>query len=112
MKKFDSCHGKFRIFDVKLTLQTGEYKGSIVAQIQGNISPYEAFKHLDPGCVAINPEQSDCGFHKSEDEEGNWWFEATLKNTEGETCHIEDECCYLENYIVAAEIIGCEKTIF
>lgn len=109
MEKFDSCRGKFRIFDVMFTLQSGEYKGSIVTQIQGNISPYEALKHLDSGCVAINPEQSDCDFHESEDYEGNWWFEATLKNTEGETCHIENECCYLEDYIVAAEIMKEKK---
>lgn len=99
------------LFDVKFTLQSGEYKGSIVTQISGNISPYEALKHLDTNCDEIKPVQSDCGYTEAEDDEGNWRFEAILKNTEGETCHIEDECSHLEDYIVAAEITGCEKTV-
>ena len=109
MQKFDSSRGKYRIYDVKFTLQNDGYKGSILTQIKGNLSPYEALKHLDPDCDTIEPLESDCGYTEVEDDEGNWWFEVVLKNAEGDTCHIEDECCFLEDYIVAAEITRCEK---
>ncbi|WP_195267508.1 DUF5406 family protein [Eubacterium sp. 1001713B170207_170306_E7] len=109
MEEFNSCRGKLRIFDVKFTFQSGEYKGSIVTQIKGNLSPYDALKHLDPDSDELKLVQNDCGYTEAEDDEENWWFEVVLKNTEGETCHIEDECCYLEDYIVAAEIMKAEK---
>lgn len=109
MKNFDVSRGKWREYNVKVTLQAETYKGDFVFQIRGNIPPYDALKYLDPDCDPVEPVQNNCCYKESEDDDGDYWFEALLKDKEGDTCQVEDKCCFLEDYIVGLEIIDCRN---
>ena len=109
MQNFTVSRGKWREYDVKVTLQAGTYKGDFVFQIRGNITPYDALKYLDPDCDPVEPVQNNCGYKESENDYGDYLFEALLKDEAGNTCHVEDECCFLEDYIVGLEVIDCRN---
>lgn len=111
MEKYDAHHWKAREYDIKTTLQCEEYKGSLVIQIRGNISGYDALKHLDPECDSISPVRNDCDFKEFEDPdgEGQYYFEMSLKNDQGDELLVKDTCDCFGDYIVGLEIIDCRN---
>lgn len=109
MENFKVSQGKWREYDVKVTLQSGAYKGSFIFQIDGNVSPYDALKHLDPGCDPVEPIKNNCCYAESEKDNGDYWFEAILIDKEGNLRRIEEERCFLGDYIVGLEVIDCRN---
>ena len=98
-----------RSFDVKVTLQYGDYRGTVIYQVAGILSPYQALTVFVPEYDQIEASNSNCEYLERTDEADDWYFQAALKNEAGETYRIQDKCKNLGNYIVALEIVRCEE---
>jgi hypothetical protein len=105
MKKYENIDNlKKRLHTLEITLQSGEYKDSVKQLISENCYGYAILSSFDPEDLYEN----NIGIVFSEDDDGDTWFNCTLKDDEGTECEIEGYDYELERLIVKLEIVGCE----
>ena len=105
MKDYTYEYGDYGKHTLRITLQTGEYKGTIAYDIGGNISGLGVLS-IDIDDIAMVREftENNCDFHIRDD-----WFSMILTNDEGGQLLVGDDYDGLEDYIVALEIVDYKK---
>lgn len=111
MLKYENLDNfKRRLHTLEITLQSGEYKGTIVQKIGGNCFGLDILNCFD--IDNLYPEElseNNCSLEfTGEDDEGEEWFRCVLKNENGEKCEIEDYVKDLSRLVVKLEIIDCQ----
>lgn len=93
---------------VEITLQQGEYKGTIKQKISGNCFGLDILHVFDPDDISIDEVffENNCNLKIVEGDEG-YWYTCTLKNDASEETECEDEARDLKNLIVKIEIVEC-----
>jgi len=98
---------KERTHTIRVTLQSGAYKGQIAYKVGGNCFG-KTLLELAPECDSQEDVgryvENNCNFHIDEENE---IYLFTLKDDEGNTCDFECDERELESNIVAVEIIDC-----
>jgi hypothetical protein len=93
---------------VRVTLQSGKYKGHIAFEIGGNCLGKDLLEFY-PDCECQEDVdkyvENDCEFMI--DDEDNMYFYKLHNDDEGNTCCFESDLSELEHNIVAIEIINC-----
>ncbi len=101
----DNLHD--RIHTIRVTLQSGEYKGHIVFKVGGNCFGMDLLT-WNPECETQEDVdrfvENDCNFRI--DEEYNCYL-YTLKDENGNECEFESDEDELKDNVVAIEIIDC-----
>jgi hypothetical protein len=99
-----------RMHTLEITLQNGEYKGTLVQKIGGNCFGLDILNSFN--IENLYPEElteNNCSLEFiGEDEEGNEWFKCILKDKNGEELEIEDPVNLFNNLVVKLEIIDCK----
>jgi hypothetical protein len=110
MKKYENLDNfKNRVHTLEITLQEGEYKGTLVQKIGGNCFGLDVLNTFNADDLCPEDlENNNCSLEFTEDEEGNEWFSCLLKDENGDGCEIEDYARNLNNLVVKLEIIACE----
>lgn len=111
MKRYENRdHFRERIHIVEVTLQSGEYKGTVKERVRGNTFGLNILNCFDPENIGVDDTfyENNCGLKIIEDDDGNYLYTCTLKNDEGEECEMEYEADRLEDIVVKLEIIDCK----
>lgn len=108
MKKYENMDNfKKRMHTLEITLQLGEYKGTLKQKVGGNCFGINILNVFDVDSFEMTDFcENNCNFQIIG---GDYeWFSCILKNDDGEETKIEDEVRQLGNYIVKLEIVDCE----
>jgi hypothetical protein len=111
VKKYENMDNfKERLHTLEITLQQGEYKGTLKQKVGGNCFGIDILHNFDIDTFDIDSFcENNCNFQfTGEDDDGNEWFRCVLKNENGEECEIEDEVKGLGWLVVKLEIVDCE----
>lgn len=111
MKNYENLDNfqKKRLHTLEITLQSGEFKGSVKEVISGKCFGYEVLAAFDPEDLhSVALYENNAGLVFSDDDEGNKWFNCTLKDDKGTECEIEGYDYEIERLIVKIEIVECE----
>ena len=104
------CESRNNNHTLEITLQSGEYKGTLRQDIGGNCRGFTVLQVFDPEC--FDPKDlsyNDCNLAFSNDDDWEDWFTCTLKNEKGEELECEGCAEDLGDMVVKLEIIACEK---
>lgn len=107
MKRYENEDNfRERLHTVEITLQSGEYKGTVKQEVGGNCFGLSVLGCFDPDCMDEEETfvENNCQLEILEDE----YFKCVLRSEDGEECEIEDELRYLGNYVVKLEIVDCK----
>lgn len=109
MKYYDNRDNiRERIHTIRVTLQSGEYKGHIAYEVGGNCFG-KTLLDWDPECVSQEEVdgyiENDCNFRIDEDYN---CYTFTLKDENGNTCDFECDEDEINDNVVAIEIIDCK----
>jgi translation initiation factor 2 beta subunit (eIF-2beta)/eIF-5 len=100
-----------REYIVEITLQTGEYKGTIKQKTQGYCFGLDILNRCSDFESMYLDElyENNCNLELlGEDEDENEWFRCVLKSENSEEIIVEDMLRYIGNYVVKLEIIDCK----
>ncbi|KZL88688.1 DUF5406 family protein [Clostridium magnum] len=99
-----------RIHTLEVTLQSGEYKGTLKQEISGNCFGMNILNFFSPESLEVEYLlENNCNLEFiGEDDDGEEWFRCILKDDEGNECEIEDYTYDLERLIVKLEIVDCK----
>jgi hypothetical protein len=108
MKYYDNRDNfRNRTHTIRITLQSGEYKGHVAYKMGGNCFGLDLLT-WDPECTCQEDidqyVENDCDF-RSDDDSG--WFFFTLKDDAGNECEFECDERELRDNVVAIEFIDC-----
>lgn len=108
MKNYDNSDNfRDRVHKIRVTLQSGEYKGHIAFEMGGNCFGMDLLT-WDPECNTQEDieryVENDCKFRIDEDCD-IYLFE--LKDDNGNTCMFECDEYDLKRNVVAIEIVDC-----
>lgn len=108
MINYNNLSNRDRQHLVELTLQSGEFKGTIIQCIGGNCLGYDILTSLDPSEFSEDETfyGNDCNL-QIEENCGEYFFTCVLKNNDGEKCEISDFIEELPHLVVKLEIIEC-----
>lgn len=111
MKYYDNRDNfRERTHTIRVTLQSGQYKGHIAFIMGGNCFG-KTLLDWSPDCECQEDVdryvENDCDFRIDEDME---IYLYTLKDGAGNTCTFESDLSELEDNIIAIEIIDCVIT--
>ncbi len=111
MKKYENLdNARDRIHTIEITLQLGEYKGTLKQEIGGNCFGQDILRSFDADEISTDEvfKENNCNLVIGEDDEGKYWFTCILKNDKGEETKVEDYADALKNLVVKIEIVDCK----
>ena len=111
MKKYENTDNfRAREHIVEITLQSGEYKGTLKAKVIGRCFGQDALTCFDADDLDGEERwlENNCDLEITEDDFGDYWFTCILKDDEGKECEIEMEIGELKNMVVKLEIVDCK----
>lgn len=111
MKKYENLDNfRERVHIIEITLQQGEYKGTLKQKIGGNCFGQDVLHCFDADEIAEDEPllENNCNLEMQENDDGEYWFTCTLKDDEGNECSIEDEAEHLKDLVVKLEIVDCK----
>lgn len=111
MKKYENMDNFYeRKHTVEITLQLGEYKGTLKMQVRGNCFGLDILNCVDLETTFEDEFiENNCNFRLiGEDDDGNEWFRCVLKSDAGEECFCEDLLSDANKMIVKLEIVDCD----
>lgn len=89
---------------IKVSFQTRNYKGYVTYQMGGNMKGLNLLNIDGDSLYHHNYKDNQAKLESLDDD----WFSMSLVNADGEVLLIEEEWDYIENYVVAIEIIDFE----
>lgn len=111
MKKYENLDNfKERIHTVEITLQLGEYKGTLRQKVGGNCFGQDVLHCFDADEIAVDDvfKENNCNLQITENDDGEYWFTCILKNDKGEETEVEEPADELKNLVVKLEIVDCK----
>lgn len=111
MENYENSCRSFGKHTVEITLQSDGYKGTFTTKMGGNCkggSILECFcdlENFEEDAIVDN----NCSLEISQDDDGEYWFNCVLTDSNGEPCAFEEEISCLNNYIVGVNIINFEE---
>lgn len=97
-------NARFGTHTIKVSLQTGNYKGYVTYQIGGNMKGANLLDTDGDSLYSHNYKDNQAKLKNLDDD----WFSMSLVASNGDSILIEEEWDYIENYIVGVEIIAFE----
>ena len=105
LKNYDP-NDRFGEHVIEVTLQEWDYRGNLQVRVSGNCKGLSLISNIVDIILDAYPDHinSDCNFRIVEDGDEEW-FEAELKNENGEALDVDGDWYDLEKMIVKVEIV-------
>ena len=112
MEKYENMDNiRKREHKVKVTIQLGECKGTLIGRpIGGNCFGLDILNCIDEDMIydIDEYEKVNCSIELiGKDDDGEDWFKITFINENGDETEFEEECRYFKKLIVGLEICEC-----
>lgn len=96
---------------VKITFQDENYKGYITHKINGNIKGMSVLNTDAEDVLQLPLLENNANLRYLNDDYEEDWFNMVLIDDQGEKLFVEDELRYLNDYVVAVEIIDFKEWV-